>query len=103
MAVSEHEIQESVIQHLYAEPSGFLSTESLIQLLTAHFRPTGIDAEILSNRSDTHFSQKVRNLVSHRHQSTSLETRRLAVYDDTRQGWVITQLGRDYVEAHYCP
>ena len=29
-------------------------------------RPTGKDAEIAKNRSDTYFEQKVRNLVSHR-------------------------------------
>ncbi len=34
--------------------------------------PTGQDAEILENRSDTYFSQKIRNLVSHRDPVTDI-------------------------------
>lgn len=42
-----------------------LTTADLIRDLTALFQPTGEDAEILDGRSDTKFSQKVRNLKSH--------------------------------------
>lgn len=41
------------------------SVSKLITQLTEIMHPTGIYAEILSGRSDTHFSQKVRNLKSH--------------------------------------
>lgn len=37
----------------------------LIACLTDFFHPVGKDAEILNGRSDTYFSQKVRNLRSH--------------------------------------
>lgn len=47
-----------------SENSG-IATSSLIKKLEKIFRPTGEDAEILSGRSDTKFSQIVRNLVSH--------------------------------------
>lgn len=42
-----------------------LTTSDLIRDLTALFQPVGEDAEILSGRSDTKFSQKVRNLRAH--------------------------------------
>ena len=41
------------------------TTSVLIKELTEAFKPTGEDAEILAGRTDTKFSQKVRNLVSH--------------------------------------
>jgi len=47
------------------KPHGCIHTSELIPLLTDLMKPTGLDAEILSNRSDTYFSQKVRNLKSH--------------------------------------
>lgn len=40
--------------------------------LEAHFQPEGKDAEILDGRNDSHFSQKVRNLISHRTSSRSM-------------------------------
>lgn len=42
------------------------TTSDLIKKLTGLLKPTGKDAELLKNRKDTKFSQKVRNLVSHR-------------------------------------
>ena len=45
---------------------GSATTSDLIRDLTIVFNPSGEDAEILSGRNDTKFSQKVRNLVSHR-------------------------------------
>jgi hypothetical protein len=43
-----------------------LTTSDLIRELTTILRPDGHDGEILADRNDTYFSQKVRNLVSHR-------------------------------------
>lgn len=45
---------------------GKATTSDLIAELTYVFNPSGEDAEILAGRNDTKFSQKVRNLVSHR-------------------------------------
>lgn len=45
---------------------GKASTTDLINDLTIAFNPSGEDAEILAGRNDTKFSQKVRNLKSHR-------------------------------------
>ncbi len=45
---------------------GRATTSDLIKDLTIVFNPDGEDAKILAGRNDTKFSQKVRNLVSHR-------------------------------------
>jgi hypothetical protein len=96
--ITEQEIRESALQALSEQKSGFLTTESLIAILTRRLSPTGTDAETLNNRNDTHFSQKVRNLVSHRDSATSLESRGLAIYLDDQEGWQITDKGREYVD-----
>lgn len=46
-------------------PKKSASTSELIESLTDLMQPSGKDAEIIVNRSDTYFSQKVRNLKSH--------------------------------------
>lgn len=51
---------------LIAEQSKGLSTTELISLLRQELKPTGRDVEILKGRNDDVFSQKVRNLISHK-------------------------------------
>jgi len=46
-------------------PQGRMTTTELIDMLTKMLKPQGVDAQILNNRRDTYFSQKVRNLKSH--------------------------------------
>src|SRR5262245_168272 len=46
-------------------PDGSMKTADLIHALENWFAPRGEDAEILAGRSDTRFSQIVRNVVSH--------------------------------------
>lgn len=68
MAHSRITESELVLPSLYLmtlNPQGSISTSELIQLLTQILKPKGVDAQILSNRKDTYFSQKVRNLKSH--------------------------------------
>lgn len=78
-----------------AYPGGFVSTADLILELEAIFNPTGVDAEILDERADTRFSQKVRNLVSHRKDNQSNFIRNgYADYDDVKKGIQITLKGR---------
>ena len=48
------------------EEYGEISMGELIEVLTERMKPTGHDMEIISNRNDTYFSQKVRNLRSHK-------------------------------------
>ena len=47
------------------EEYGELTMGELIDILIERMQPSGHDMEILSNRKDTFFSQKVRNLRSH--------------------------------------
>lgn len=48
------------------EEFGELDMTSLIEILTERMEPNGHDVEIIKNRRDTYFSQKVRNLKSHK-------------------------------------
>jgi predicted HNH restriction endonuclease len=77
-----------------------LTTSDLIRDLTVLFNPTGEDAEILDGRSDTKFSQKVRNLKSH----DTLENLGYATFTpnaSARGGsFGITEMGRTYLNAN---
>ena len=64
--ISESEIASQTLIVLRNTPGGFMSTSDLIAVLTDAFRPTGKDAEIIPSRHDTYFSQKVRNMISHK-------------------------------------
>ena len=81
---------------LMAEPqrNGIITTHDLIDNLTKILHPSGIDAEILAGRSDTYFSQKVRNLKSH----NTLQDRNLA--DNVNGGFKITPQGLAYLHSH---
>lgn len=98
--ISEGEIRHAALKELAAAPNGRLSTSQLIDRLIARMNPMGHDAEIIDGRADTFFSQKVRNLVSHRDQSTGLEARGLAHYDDTSESWTISDAGRALVAGN---
>lgn len=74
-------------------PNGEISTGDLIFELTEVFRPSGQDAEIIQGRLDTYFSQKVRNLISHRGNPTSFIANGYAEY--TGDGIRITERGRN--------
>ncbi|MDV7145943.1 hypothetical protein R3X27_24975 [Tropicimonas sp. TH_r6] len=95
--ISEAEIRDAVLAELAGRRGGFMTTSELIRRLENKLRPGGRDHEILDNRSDTPFSQKVRNLVSHRRQGSGLERIGFAKYDANKRGWRITRAGRAYV------
>jgi hypothetical protein len=92
--IPERTISQEALKLLAQAPDGFMTTTDLIAALDNQFEPSGEDAEILEGRSDTRFSQKVRNLVSHRGYPNGLETNGYAVYDKSRSGWTITPAGR---------
>ena len=60
--------EELIDPALYAidKHEGKLTTGQLIKVLIDILNPIGEDAEILFGRKDTRFSQKVRNLISHK-------------------------------------
>lgn len=92
--ITESQLVLPALYLMYKSESGFVSTSELIAKLTSVMHPTGIDAQILSGRSDTYFSQKVRNLKSH---DTFVKQNYATNYAD---GFLITPQGANYVEAH---
>jgi hypothetical protein len=93
--ISEPELVAPALELLSQQDDGFLRTSDLIGSRAVRFPPHGKDAEIAINRSDTYFSQKVRNLVSHRYSPNSFIHRGLAEYDRRRRGLRITAVGRE--------
>lgn len=89
---TERELVLPALALLDLSPAG-LTTSDLIRELTVILKPDGQDAEILAGRNDTYFSQKVRNLVSHR----TLVGPGLETYDAARQHHAITPAGRRYL------
>jgi DNA-binding transcriptional regulator YiaG len=92
--ISERDILGPALDFLNDSPGGFMMTSDLIKALEDQFAPEGDDAEILKHRSDTRFSQIVRNIVSHRKSATNLIGAGYAIYDKTRRGLQITDKGR---------
>jgi hypothetical protein len=68
--VRERDLVIPALRLAESRPGGFMSTSDLIAELAEIFNPTGLDAQILDGRQDTYFSQKVRNLISHRESNT---------------------------------
>lgn len=93
--IRERDLVIPALRAAASRPGGYISTTDLIAVLEEEFQPEGRDAEILHDRNDTHFSQKVRNLVSHRDTSTSMFTKGYAEY--TGDGILITELGRAFL------
>lgn len=94
--VSETELMLPALYFINREPG--ITTSRLKSLLVDLLRPTGKDAEIARNRSDTYFEQKVRNLVSHR----TLERLGYAEYSrlDNDGIHTITEAGRDFLQTN---
>ncbi|MCI0564636.1 MAG: hypothetical protein MN733_39715 [Nitrososphaera sp.] len=78
-------------------PNGEITTAELIVELTEMFKPEGEDAEILDGRNDSKFSQKVRNLVSHRAGQRTMFSLGYAEY--IGNGIRITEKGREFVRS----
>lgn len=91
----EHRIEEKTLilpaLYLIGENPG-IKTSELIGMLTEYFRPEGEDAKILDGRNDTKFSQKVRNLKSHRDSNGMAEW---TVYQ--KGSYWLTEDGRKYL------
>lgn len=91
MVFTERDLIVPALLAMRERPEG-VDTSDLIHRLTAMLNPTGHDMEIIEGRSDTYFSQKVRNLKSH----DTLESLDLASYNDGI--WTMTDKGREYLE-----
>jgi hypothetical protein len=97
--ITESELTVPTLRILEDNDRRWVRTSELIGRITQLFRPTGTDAAILAGRSDTYFSQKVRNMISHRDQDSSFIRNGLADYNRSEQGLRITELGGDLVSG----
>lgn len=92
--ITESQLVLPALYLLSKSENGFVSTSDLISQLTEVMHPTGQDADILAGRADTYFSQKVRNLKSHK----TLYKQGYAI--NVEDGFEITNKGRDYVSKN---
>ena len=95
MLYSENDLIIPTLNYLSLQRERGLKTSELIYLLSKDLEISGRDAEILHGRRDTYFSQKVRNLVSHR----TLERKGLATYEKIGKDGLhkITDKGERYL------
>jgi hypothetical protein len=95
MVYSENDLIFPSLQILNLAPHG-LTTSQLINALREMLKPEGHDIEIIENRKDDYFSQKVRNLKSH----NTLTKKELVVYfegESESGSWAITDKGKRYL------
>lgn len=91
--IPEDELIVPALELLEEAPNGQMATSDIIAELIERFRPQGEDAQILDGRHDTKFSQKVRNLKSHK---TLLK---LGYAEEIQGGFRITEAGRKRLES----
>jgi hypothetical protein len=91
--IPESDLIIPTLELLAAAPDGEMRTTEIIAALEAKYPPVGEDGEILEGRHDTKFSQKVRNLKSHK----TLEKAGLA--EAIYRGFRITKAGRKLVAS----
>lgn len=95
----ESDLTLPILRFLAKAPDGFLETSDLITKLEALFKPDGKDAEIIEGRGDTHFSQKVRNVISHRESSKNPIAKGWVDYHPDAKGLKITKDGRAVLKS----
>ncbi len=95
MIYSEKDLIIPTLNYLLLNKETGLKTSELITLLSKELEISGRDTEIISGRNDTYFSQKVRNLVSHR----TLVNKNLATYKRIEGDGLhkITSIGEKYL------
>jgi len=95
MIYTESDLIIPTLNYLLLNKESGLTTSQLISLLSQELEISGRDAEIIRGRSDTYFSQKVRNLVSHR----TLDGKGLASYESVGRDGLhkITGKGEKYL------
>lgn len=95
--IQERDLIIPALQMAAASPLGEITTSDLIEGLTERFQPEGRDAEKIEGRQDSHFSQKVRNLISHRETDGSMFSKGYATYHRESESIRITEEGRTFL------
>lgn len=89
---SEKDLKIPALIRIMKAGENGISTTELIKHLTSILQPSGHDVEIISGRNDTYFSQKVRNLKSHK--------TLLPYVKYTKDGYCITPEGIEKIEEY---
>ena len=97
--IHESDLTLPTLRLLADAPKGFLETSTLIERLEAVFNPVGKDNEIIDGRGDTYFSQKVRNIVSHRESPNNPICKGWIKYVADQKGLMITDDGRKILQS----
>jgi hypothetical protein len=98
--ISEANLLIPTLRKLASQPNGRMSTSRLIVELEMLLEPSGDDAKILEGRHDTHFSQIVRNMVSHKTSPGNIIAEGFAIHLGPRRGLEITDAGRLHLKHH---
>lgn len=91
--IKESDIYNPMMKILSKAPNGFLETSDLIEKLEMVMGPTGKDAQIIVGRNDTYFSQKVRNIISHKDSPSNPIYKGWVEYDSANHGLRLTTNG----------
>ncbi len=92
--IRERDTYGPMLELLFNAPDGFLTTSDIIKHLEFMMEPSGEDNAILESRSDTRFSQIIRNIVSHKESATNPIKLGWVEYDRKKRGLRITTEGR---------
>lgn len=99
--ITENDLVLPVLDLLSKEDGNTLSTTDLIKKTTEKMKPTGSDLDILKNRKDTKFSQKVRNLKSHNKFSKLDYAKYTPPLSKGESGkFTLTDKGMEYLKRH---
>ncbi len=97
--IHEKELYIQTLRIANSKAGGFITTSDLIGELEVLFKISGEDAEILDGRSDTKFSQIVRNMISHKNSESNFIAQGLAEHDEDKRGIRITSAGKEFLES----
>lgn len=96
MQYTESDLYEPAMLAMASKADGRITTSDLIEELEKSLKPTGRNAKVLQNREDTHFSQLVRNIKSHKEVPGNVIHDGL-VEDSGRNEMRLSDLGFDYL------
>lgn len=94
--LAEDDLTIPVLYALYTR--GSMETSNLKNLLINMLKPTGNNLDPLLNRNDTAIHQIIRNIISHRTNSTNIIRKGLINYDSVTGILSITSAGIKYLD-----
>jgi len=96
-SITRSELTVPALRLLEEANGQWVKISSLVERLAVLFEPSEAAAIILSERDAQYFSQKVSNIISHRHSDSSFIHQGLAEYDSTLRRLRITEAGRQMI------